>query len=92
MSEGNWETISSLATAPGTLVLAAVTVWSLRSANRAARVAEAALIDQRRPVLVTSRLDDPKQKIMFVDRPSPASTWYRPTTAAGSPTPAGTGP
>jgi hypothetical protein len=68
MSVSNWETISALATAAGTLALAVVTVWSLRSANRAARIAEAALIDQRRPVLVTSRLDDPKQKIMFVDR------------------------
>jgi len=68
MSVGNWETVSSLATAAGTLVLAVVTVWSLRSANRAARIAEAALIDQRRPVLVQSRVDDPKQKIMFVDQ------------------------
>jgi hypothetical protein len=64
----NWETISALATAAGTLALAAVTVVSLRSANRAARVAEAALIDQRRPVLVSSRLSDPRQKIMFVDQ------------------------
>ena len=68
MIVSNWETISSLATAAGTLVLAVVTVWSLRSANRAARVAEAALIDQRRRVLVTSRIDDPRQKIMFVDQ------------------------
>jgi hypothetical protein len=68
VSVNNWETISSLATAVGTLALAVVTVVSLRSANRAARVAEAALIDQRRPVLVASRLSDPMQKIMFIDQ------------------------
>jgi hypothetical protein len=68
VSVTDWVTISALATAAGTLALAAVTVISLRSANRAARVAEAALIDQRRPVLVSSRLSDPMQKIMFVDQ------------------------
>jgi len=63
-----WATISSLATAGGTLVLAVATFASVRSANRSARVAEVALQEQRRPVLVQSRLDDPDQKIMFVDR------------------------
>jgi hypothetical protein len=64
----DWVTISSLATAGGTLVLAVATFASVRSANRSARVAELALQEQRRPVLVQSRLDDPDQKIMFVDR------------------------
>jgi hypothetical protein len=62
-----WPTIASLATAAGTLVLAVATFASVRSANRSARVAELALQEQRRPVLVQSRLDDPLQKIMFVD-------------------------
>jgi hypothetical protein len=64
----DWATISSLATAGGTLVLAVATFASVRSANRSARIAEVALQEQRRPVLVQSRLDDPEQKIMFVDR------------------------
>lgn len=63
----NWNTISSLATGGGTLVLALATFASVRSANRSARVAEQALQEQRRPVLVSSRLDDPLQKIMFVE-------------------------
>ena len=63
----SWPTIASLATAAGTLVLALATFASVRSANRSARVAELALQEQRRPVLVQSRMDDPLQKIMFVD-------------------------
>lgn len=63
----DWATVSSLATAAGTLVLAVATFASVRSSNRAARIAEAALQEQRRPVLSPSRLEDPVQKIMFVD-------------------------
>ena len=63
----DWATISSLATAGGTLVLALATFASVRSSNRSARIAEAALQEQRRPVLVQSRLDDPVQKLMFVE-------------------------
>ena len=63
----DWATISSLATAGGTLVLAVATFASVRSANRSARVSEIALQEQRRPVLVPSRFDDPVQKIMFVE-------------------------
>jgi hypothetical protein len=63
----DWSTISSLATGGGTLVLAIATFASVRSANRSARVAETTLREQRRPVLVHSRLDDPMQKIMFGD-------------------------
>jgi hypothetical protein len=62
-----WATISSLATAGGTLILAIATFASVRSANRSARIAEIALQEQRRPVLAPSRLDDPMQKLMFVD-------------------------
>lgn len=64
----DWTTISSLATGAGTLVLALATFASVRSANRSARVAEEALLEQRRPVLAPSRFDDPVQKIMFVER------------------------
>jgi hypothetical protein len=63
----DWATISSLATGAGTLVLAVATFASVRSANRSARVAELALQEQRRPLIVQSRLDDPDQKIGFVD-------------------------
>ena len=63
----DWVTISSLATAGGTLVLAAATFSAVRSSNRSARIAEQALQEQRRPVLVHARLDDPLQKVMFAD-------------------------
>jgi hypothetical protein len=62
-----WVTISALATAGGTLVLAIATFASVRSANRAARVAEQSLLVGMRPLLVHSRLDDPTQKISFQD-------------------------
>ena len=64
----DWSTISGLATGLGTLVLAIATFASVRSSNRSARIAEAALQEQRRPLLVPSRLEDPAQKIMFVDQ------------------------
>jgi hypothetical protein len=63
----DWATISSLATGVGTLVLAIATFASVRSSNRSARIAEEALLEQRRPVLSPSRFDDPKQKIMYVE-------------------------
>jgi hypothetical protein len=63
----DWATIASFATAFGTLVLAIATFASIRSANRSARVAEAAFYVQLRPVLSTSRLQDPVQKIRWMD-------------------------
>ena len=63
----DWVTISALASAGGTLVLAGVTVASVRSANRAARVAEQSLLAAQRPLLVQSRVDDPPQKVGFSD-------------------------
>ena len=63
----DWVTISALASAGGTLVLAGVTVASVRSANRAARVAEMSLLAGQRPLLVASRVDDPPQKVGFAD-------------------------
>jgi hypothetical protein len=63
----DWATVSSLATAAGTLVLALATFASVRSSNRSARIAETALQEQRRPLLTPSRLEDPVQKLMFVE-------------------------
>jgi hypothetical protein len=62
----DWVTISGLATAGGTLVLAVATFSSVRSANRAARSAERALQVGLRPVLFSSRLQDPDQKIRWM--------------------------
>jgi len=63
----DWVTISSLATAGGTLVLALATFASVRSANRSARVAEESLLASVRPLLMPSRLDDPMVKVNFQD-------------------------
>jgi hypothetical protein len=63
----DWTTIAQLATAGGTLVLAAATFASVRSAHRSARVTERSLLAQLRPVLVPTRLGDPVEKIGFVD-------------------------
>ena len=63
----DWTTVATFATALGTLVLAVATFAAVRSANRAARIAEAAFQVNLRPVLVTSRLEDPVQKIRWVD-------------------------
>jgi hypothetical protein len=63
----DWVTISALASAGGTLVLAGVTVASVRSANRAARVAEQSLLAGQRPLLVPSRNEDPGVKVGFQD-------------------------
>jgi hypothetical protein len=59
--------IAALATAGGTLVLAAATFSSVRSANRAAKAAERSLLASLRPVLAAARLQDPEQKITWVD-------------------------
>ncbi|MDX6411182.1 MAG: hypothetical protein QOE91_698, partial [Gaiellaceae bacterium] len=63
----DWVTISALATAGGTLVLAGATFASVRSANRAARVAELSLLAGLRPLLLPSRMQDEPQKIGFAD-------------------------
>ena len=63
----DWVTISALASAGGTLVLAGVTVASVRSANRAARVAEQSLLAGQRPLLVPSRMEDAAVKVNFQD-------------------------
>src|SRR3954470_19836047 len=63
----DWTTISSLATAGGTLVLAGATFAAVRSSNRAARATERALLAGIRPVLMPSRLQDPPEKVGFGD-------------------------
>jgi hypothetical protein len=65
----DWTTTGAqLATAVGTLVLGAATFASVRSANRAARTAERSLLEGLRPLVVASRLQDPPEKISFVDQ------------------------
>jgi hypothetical protein len=61
----DWQTISSLATAGGTLVLAAATFSAVRSSNRSARVAEQVLVTGMRALLVPSLRDDPDQKVVW---------------------------
>jgi hypothetical protein len=63
----DWVAISSLATAGGTLALAGTTFLSVRSANRAARVAELSLLAALRPLLVQSSPDDPPVRAGFYD-------------------------
>jgi len=64
----DWQTISSLATAGGTLVLALATFSAVRSSNRSARVAEQTLLTGMRPLLVPSLSSDPTQKVLWHDR------------------------
>jgi hypothetical protein len=64
----NWQTISSLATATGTLVLAVATFSAVRSSNRSARVAEESLLAGLRPLLIPSLASDPAYKALWGDR------------------------
>src|SRR5215471_4558573 len=63
----DWPTIASLATAAGTLVLAAATFAPVRSANRAARTAERSLLAGLRPLFFSSRLQDAEQEVGWQD-------------------------
>lgn len=63
----DWATISALATAGGTLVLAGATFASVRSGSRSARIAERTLLAGLRPLIVPTRREDPPQKIGFFD-------------------------
>ncbi len=79
----DWVTISSLATAGETLVLAVATFSSVRSANRSARLAERSLMAGIRPVLMHSHLEDPQVKVGFAD-----NHWMMvPGSARWAPTP-----
>lgn len=68
----DWVSVSSIATAGATLVLALATFASVRSANRAARAAERSLLAGLRPVLMPAKPDDPPQKVGFAD-----DRWFR---------------
>ncbi|MGA9876036.1 MAG: hypothetical protein WBQ21_09520 [Solirubrobacteraceae bacterium] len=68
----DWSTIASLATAGGTLVLAAATFrsvrfgqYSTRIAERSTAIAERALLLGLRPVLVPARVTDPPETVRF---------------------------
>ena len=63
----HWVTVSALATAADTLVLAVASFASVRSGSKADRVAERALSVGLCPVLVPSRLDDRLQKVRSAD-------------------------
>src|SRR5437667_9059434 len=62
-----WQIIADLGTSIGTLVLAAATFASVRSANRTARAAEESLKVGLRPVLISSRTEDRTEKVIWVD-------------------------
>jgi hypothetical protein len=64
----DWQTISSLAVAGGTLVLAVATFSAVRSANRSANVAEEGYLTGLRPLLVHSLAEDHVQKVGWSDR------------------------
>ena len=66
----DWQTISALATAAGTLVLAVATFSAVRSSNRSAHIAEQSLLTAMRPLLVQSLAADPAQKVVWADRHS----------------------
>ncbi len=68
----DWPTIASLATAGGTLVLAAATFSSVRFGQRSTRIAERstaiaerALLLGLRPVLAPARVTDPPETVRF---------------------------
>jgi hypothetical protein len=63
----SWASISNLATAAGTLVLAVAAFSSIRSANRSAQAAERAVLAGLRPVLLPSRVDDRPEKVVWID-------------------------
>ncbi|WP_249011790.1 hypothetical protein [Conexibacter sp. DBS9H8] len=62
-----WATLASLGTALGTLVLAIATFVAVQASKRSTRLSEIALEERRRPVLTHSRLNDPPQKLRFID-------------------------
>ncbi|HEY3810073.1 MAG TPA: hypothetical protein VGL49_01470, partial [Acidimicrobiales bacterium] len=64
----DWATISSLATAGGTLVLAIATFSAVRSSNRSVRLAEESLMAGLRPLIVQSLTTDPSHKALWADR------------------------
>jgi hypothetical protein len=68
----DWVSVSGIATAGATLVLAVATFASVRYGNRATRVAERSLLASLRPLLLPTRPDAPDQKVGFQD-----DVWFR---------------
>jgi hypothetical protein len=66
----DWAVLADFGTAIGTLVLAIATFAATRSATRSARLAERALLEGLRPLLLASSFGDETQKVRFVD-----ATW-----------------
>jgi len=64
----DWQTIATVATAIGTLVLALATFSAVRSSNRSARIAEQMMLAGMRPLLIPSLTDDPAHKVLWRDR------------------------
>ncbi len=62
-----WDTWASAATAFGTLVLALATFSVVRSGRRSAAATEMALLAGIRPLLLPSHMEDPDQKVGFID-------------------------
>jgi hypothetical protein len=69
-TRADWSTIASLATAGGTLVLGVATFSSVRASQRAAQIAEQALLIGLRPILALARENDPAMTVGFADRRS----------------------
>jgi hypothetical protein len=67
MTVTEWATVADLATALGTLILAVATFSSVRSSNVMAKLAQQQLLVELRPVLTTSRREDPTLKVNFGD-------------------------
>jgi hypothetical protein len=63
----DWVSISEVATAGGTMILAVATFASIRAGQRSARIAERSLLAAQRPLLIPSREDDPTERIGFYD-------------------------
>jgi hypothetical protein len=64
----DWVTVSQVATAGGTLVLAVATFSSIKSSQRATALAERSLLAGQRPLLIPSRETDGDERIRFGDR------------------------
>ncbi len=64
----DWQTVSSLATGFGTLILAVATFSAVRATKRSVQVAEEALMAGMRPLVVSSLHTDPVHKALWNDR------------------------
>lgn len=63
----DWVTISQVATAGGTLVLAVATFSSVRAGRRSTELSERALLAAQRPLLMPSLESDEEERVRFGD-------------------------